>query len=128
MGLREIAETDLGAILEDSALGFGWPITLTDPAGASASLTGFSNDIHQTIDPDTGQVVSGRVASAALRLSSITGAGLAMPFGVSDPASKPWRITFDDINGATHDFKIAEADPDRSIGALICTLEGYTPP
>jgi len=128
VGIRELAESDLGAILEDSATGFGWPITLTDPSGVSnANLTGFSNDISQVIDPDTGQVVSGRTASVSLRLSTLITAGFGMPRGVADQTSKPWLVTFNDINGTSHTFKITNADPDRALGVVVCMLENYTP-
>lgn len=126
MGLRELAEQDLGAILEDSAYGFGWSITLTDPAGLSdPNLTGFSDDISQVIDPDTGQLVSGRQASVALRISSLFTAGFTIPRGIADQSSKPWVVTFNDINGTSHTFKVRQADPDRALGLVVCILEGY---
>ena len=126
MGLRELAEQDLGAILEDSAYGFGWSITLTDPAGLTdPNLTGFSDDISQVIDPDTGQLVSGRLASVTLRISSLLTAGFTSPRGVADQSSKPWVVTFNDINGTSHTFKVRQADPDRALGLIVCILEGY---
>lgn len=125
MGIRTLAEQDLGAILEDSAYGFGWPITLTDPDGLTDTLTGFSDDISQVIDPDTGQLVSGRLASVALRISSLTAAGFALPQNVADATLKPWVVTFDDINGTAHTFKVRQSDPDRALGLVVCILEGY---
>ena len=125
MGLRAIAEVDLGAILEDGVYGFGFPITVTDPAGTSEALTGFSDDIAQVIDPDTGQAVSGRLASVAVRLSSLTAAGLSIPQGIADTASKPWLIAFDDINGNAFTFKVAQSNPDRALGLVVCVLELY---
>lgn len=126
MGLRELAEQDLGAILEDSAYGFGWSITLTDPAGLTdPNLIGFSDDISQVIDPDTGQLVSGRLASVALRISSLLTAGFTLPRGIADQSSKPWVVTFNDINGTSHTFKVRQADPDRALGLIVCILEGY---
>jgi len=112
-------------ILEDDTYGYGWAIVLTDPAGTEVPLTGFSDDISQIIDPDTGQAVSGRLASAVLRISSITGAGLTMPKGISDRTSKPWLISFDDINGNPYTFKVSQADPDRALGVVVCILEFY---
>jgi len=79
MSIRQLAESDLGAILEDSAMGFGWPITVTDPSGFSVGLIGFSDDISQVIDPDTGVAVSGRLATVALRISSLVLEGLGLP-------------------------------------------------
>jgi len=127
MSLRLTAESDLAVILEDGVMGFGWPITLTDPAGAVANLTGFSDDIAQVIDPDTGQLVSGRLASAALRLSSIYAAlpGSGLPRGIADTGSKPWLVTFNDINGNAYNFKISKSNPDRALGILTLILEAY---
>lgn len=125
MGLRETAETDLAFILEDAETGFGWSISVTDPAGTTEELTGFSNDIAQLIDPDTGQAVSGRLASAVLRISSLTAAGLALPVGIADSASKPWIVVFNDINGTAHTFKVAQSNPDRALGIVSLLLEAY---
>lgn len=128
MSLRTRAERDLGAIMENSDRGFGWPITLTDPAGLTDNtLVGFSNDISQIIDPDTGQLVSGRLATVALRISSLIAAGFSMPRGVADGASKPWIVQFNDINGVAYTFKVRQADPDRAIGLVVCILEAYQP-
>lgn len=127
MSLRQLAESDLGAILEDGTTGFGWPITVVSPAAVSANLTGFSDDISQVIDPDTGQIVSGRLASVALRISSLTSAGLALPQGIADAMQKPWLITFDDINGTSYTFKVMQSNPDRALGLVTCILELYQP-
>ncbi len=125
MRLRQLSETDLSLILQDSSTGFGWPITVTDPAGTSRTLTGFSDDIAQIIDPDTGQAVSGRLASVALRTSSLIAAGLTLPRGIADSGSKPWVIEFDDINGSAYKFKVAQSNPDRALGLVTCLLELY---
>lgn len=125
MSLRQLAESDLGIILEDGTTGFGWPITVTDPAGTVGTLTGFSDDIAQIIDPDTGQAVSGRLASVALRISSLTAEGLSLPRGIADSGSKPWIIDFDDINGNAYKFKVSQSNPDRALGLVTCLLELY---
>lgn len=125
MSIRQLAESDLGLILEDGATGFGWPITVTDPSGTVRPLTGFSDDIAQIIDPDTGQAVSGRLASVALRISSILAAGLTLPRGIADAGIKPWVIEFDDINGNAFKFKVAQSNPDRALGLVTLLLELY---
>lgn len=127
MGLRAIAEADLGAILEDSATGFGFPITVTSPGGTNETLTGFSDDISQLIDPDTGQAVSGRLASVALRISTINTKfpGEGLPRNIADASRKPWLVEFDDINGNPHKFKVSESNPDRALGMLVLILEIY---
>lgn len=125
MSLRQQAEADLGLIIEDETSGFGWPITVTDPSGTVRPLTGLSDDIAQIIDPDTGEAVSGRLASVALRISSLTTAGLALPVGIADSGIKPWIVEFDDINGNPYKFKVSQSNPDRALGLVTLLLELY---
>jgi len=125
MSLRQIAEEDLGAILEDGAMGFGWTISITDPSGLNKPFTGFSDDISQLIDPDTGEAVSGRLASVAIRISSLTLAGMTLPVGIADSNKKPWIIEFNDINGNPFKFKVSQSNPDRALGLVTCLLELY---
>lgn len=130
MSLRGLAERHLALTIEDGAGGFGWPITLTSPAGVATAMTGQSVDISAVIDPDTGQLISGRQASVALRIASIPPAVVTaegLPRNVPDDTSKPWRVTFDDINGVTHEFKVKASLPDRTIGLTVLTLEAYVP-
>lgn len=127
MSLRQLAGTDLGLILEDKTTGFGWDITITDPSGTVGVLTGFSDDIAQIIDPDTGEAVSGRLASAVVRISSLTLAGLGLPQGIEDGSLKPWQVRFDDINGNSYDFKVSNSNPDRALGIVSLILEVYEP-
>ncbi len=128
MGLRETAETDLAYILEGDPSGFRFAIKVTDPAGVSSSgLFGFSSDIAQIIDPDTGQAVSGRLASVAIRIAALTAQSLTLPEGISDASKKPWIVAFDDINGNSYTFKVTQSNPDRTIGLVTCLLEAYTP-
>jgi hypothetical protein len=124
MGLREIAEADLAVTLEDTA-GFGWPITITDPGGFALQLTGQSDDIAQTIDPDTGLIVSGRRASVAVRLKALYDGGLSIPQGIVDEASRPWLVQFEDINGLPYNFKVVQSNPDRALGLVTLILGAY---
>jgi len=122
-----MAEADLVHILEDPITGFGWPIQVTSPEGLNApDLVGFSNDISQLVDPDTGQAVSGRLATVSLRIASLTLAGFTeLPEGVANTAIKPWLVTFDSINGEAFTFKVTESNPDRAIGVVVLMLEFY---
>ena len=94
-------------------------------AGTVKPFTGYSEDISQIIDPDTGQAVSGRLASVALRISSLITAGFTLPVGIADAASKPWIVEFLDINGNAFKFKVSASNPDRALGMVICQLELY---
>lgn len=120
MSLRDIAEADLGIIVEDDVNGFGYPINITNPDGVKLPFVCLSNDIGQAIDPDTGQIVSGRFVSVAIRISTLTSVGFDLPYGVADSSVKPWVVEIDGVN-----FKVVNSDPDQTIGLLVCTLELY---
>ena len=126
MNLRELAEQDLKSVVENIDTGFGWPITLTGPDGNSSSnLVGLSTDIAQVIDPDTGQAVTGRLASVALMISTLYEEGFSLPVGIADSSLKPWVVEFNDINGLPYTFKIQNTNPDRAAGMVTCILESY---
>ena len=126
MGLRDQHAAGARTHIEDLD-GFGWPITVTAPDATSLSMVGLSTDIEHTLDPDTGLPVAGRRASVALSLQSLTAGGLGVPRGVASPTAKPWVVSFDDIQGNAHTFKVSRAYPDRAIGIVTCELEQYTP-
>lgn len=122
MSLRLTATDDLNKILESD---FGWPITITDPSDTTVELSGYSNDIAQTIDPDTGQIISGRIATIAFSLRALTDAGLGIPIGIEDNTIKPWRITFQDTDLVSYRFKVQSSNPDRTLGIVTCELKLY---
>ena len=125
MGLRSIAEQDLRSILADSSAGFSWDLIVTSPSESSETLPGFSNDISEAIDPDTGQIVSGRSASVAISMRLLLDAFGELPVGIEDDQSKPWLVQFEDIVGVSHLFKVQKSNPDRAIGLVTCLLESY---
>lgn len=124
MNLRELAELDLSLTLEDSVNGFGFPVNVTDPSGNSKAMTGQTGDIGFEIDPNTGQLVSGRFAHISLRISSFDGLS-GLPRGVADNSGNPWKFKFDDINGNEHVFICQESMIDRTLGVVTCALEAY---
>jgi len=126
MSLREIAERDLATVME-SEQSFRTPITVTDPDGLTNAepLYGTVNDISSLIDPDTGQLVSGRMATAAIRISSLAAQGFGIPSQISSSALKPWVVEFTDITGADHVMKVMRGDPDRTLGIVNVYLEVY---
>lgn len=128
MSLRTLAENDLAIMMEDANCSFGWSVVLTDPSGFASvePLTALTQDIAVDIDPDTGVAVSGRTASATFRISTLTTAGYTgLPVGIADGALKPWVVTFNDINGASFTYKVAESLPDRTVGVVVTLLELY---
>jgi len=122
MNLREIATNDLNVIM---SIDFGWVITIIDPTDISANITGYSNDISQVIDPDTGQIVSGRLATIAIPLRALANEGLSIPENKENSTEKPWRILFKDTDNNDYTFKVIGSNPDRALGIVTCELEIY---
>lgn len=125
MGLRAQAAADAKAILEDSTSGFGWPLTLTSPAGVATLLAGFATDVSERDDPETGVIVSSRQASVTISLLSLIGATLELPTGVVEKTQRPWLVTFPDVTLAASTWKVVEVLPDRALGVVRLLLEAY---
>jgi hypothetical protein len=122
VSLREKQAALLARTVE-SLTGYGWPVTVTNPAGVSASLVGLVNDIGSAVDLDTGLTVGGRTASVALRLASLS--SLGTPIGVADGTLKPWIVEFETIDGVPREYKVTETRPDLTLGLVVCALELY---
>ena len=122
MSLRTTVHADLRAIMSDTTSGPGRTVVLIDPDNRTRTVTGISNDISQVIDPETGVPVSGRSAVVSFMIADLIAAGFGVPVGVADEDIKPWRVSYTDLFGVTHRFKIIHADPDRTLGIITCTL------
>lgn len=125
MGLRELAQRHNRQITTNQTTGFAWPIIITDPAGTIGKVSGFGDDISALIDPETGQAISGRLASIAVNINELADKGLGLPVEIHDKKIKPWVVEFDDINGNPHVFKVEKSNPDRALGMVTCLLEFY---
>lgn len=125
MGLLAEAATHLRTFLEDSDGGFGLAMTVTDPDGVSGSITGYSGNIGQKIDPDTGMTIAGQQIHATLPIAALQETFSAQPRGVHDETLKPWLVLLQ-LPGmaAAQTFKVTEAAPDEQ-GAVVCFLEFY---
>jgi hypothetical protein len=125
MALREVAERDMAYIAQGDPTGWRWSIELTDPLGnKSVDMYGLSNDVALFIDPGTGQPVSGRMASVAVRIAEIQAQGLVgFPEAIAETNRNPWIVKFNDINGVPYTFRVVSTEPDRALGLLVCILE-----
>jgi len=109
--------------------GFGWDVLLENPDGVCDTLKGLTTDIATTIDPETGQAVSGRTASVTFSIKTIKELDcfqvFGLPAGVDDESKKPWVVTFLDPLGTSYKFKVLESLPDRALECVVCLLEVY---
>jgi hypothetical protein len=119
------AAADNQAILGDTAAGFSWPITVTDPNGRIEVVPGWPNDVHLTIDPQTGQAVGGRTIEVAFNREALAAAGFELPHGEADETKRPWILEFEDARGNSNRFAIAETWPDSWLPIVRCRLEFY---
>ena len=125
MSLLTQARTDLATILSDIEQGFAWPVTVIDPRGERAELSGLFADIDQLIDPDTGAAVKGRQVSVSLGLSALTAAGFGVPIGISDASQWPWCVDITTPAGVLQHYKVDESRPDATLGIVVCMLGEY---
>lgn len=124
MGLRAQAEVDLAATLEAPG-DFGESFTLTDPLGfeSASQLYGRTGDIGAEIDADTGQLVSGRLATLSARISTLLAAGYSgLPVNVANDLGQPWRVAF-----GGRSYKVKQSMPDRTLGVVTLVLEFWKP-
>jgi hypothetical protein len=124
-GLRQIAHEDAQEIMSDTD-GFSWPCTVTSPGGLSHDFLCRSTDIHLSIDPGTGEMVSGRHASVVLLMVELSLVGFETICGVADNTGKPWVVAVDNIEGTPGVYRVAETHPDNALGLVVCFLEAYT--
>lgn len=124
MGLREQMAVDAKAILGDTS-GFAEPLTLTSPAGDTRELTGFATDVAESVDPETGVIVSARRASVAISLLTLDELSAELPAVVPDADRKPWLVSFTSATGVLGTWKVVDVKPDRAIGVVVLTLESY---
>lgn len=125
MNLRELATADHRLIVEDVAGGFGRELTFVDPGGVSAIINGFWNDIGQSLDLQSGQLIAVTVAFVRVTLGALIAGNLGVPEAIADKKRKPWVVSFKDMAGRQHDYKINKVFVDRTMNAVDCYLENY---
>lgn len=114
MSLREDIAADTVAILADTD-DLAVSIELTDPAGPTIyAVTGFYNRVGIDQDPQTGFVIAGDKSSVVISISALGG---------NIPADG-WGVEVEDITGTVFSGRIKHVWPDRSLGQVLCMLEG----
>ncbi len=120
-----MARADTRAFLNDSLTGSAVPIAITPPGLPARTLMGWSNDIGLLVDPDTGQAISGRIATVALSIADLAAQNLPIPESEHSTSAKPWVISFLDGQLDNYVFSIVETHPDRTTGIVTCTVDSY---
>jgi len=122
MAFRDIVFSDLLEIMHDDLSG-GHTCSIVSPAGDIEDFQVLSNDIHLSIDPVSGTVVSGRQCSISVLISDLIAAEFENVNGVSEEDEMPWRVWLSDANGIERTFKVSSSNPDYGIGLNTLLLE-----
>jgi hypothetical protein len=113
---------DVRRIIQD----FGEDITVTDPFGKTAVLSGLVRDIGQAIDPGTGLLVSGRFVNVSIARGAFVDAGFeGLPRHVGNEDRMPWKISIV-WRGETHVFVPRETDESNSMGFVNLKLGPFS--
>ncbi|AUR86591.1 hypothetical protein NVP1087A_10 [Vibrio phage 1.087.A._10N.261.45.F9] len=125
MSLLQRLQKDSQRIMNSSKFGFSTDIVLIDPNDVEYPLKSILTVIHNLIDPDTGQPVSGYLATASINRLDLNALGITLPEGVSDELQRPWTVRETNIDGVVVTYKITRAAPDEANGNILCDLGSY---
>ena len=125
MSLFQRLQKDSQRIMNSSKFGFSTDIVLIDPNDVEYPLKSILTVIHNLIDPDTGQPVSGYLATASINRLDLNALGITLPEGVSDELQRPWAVRETNIDGVVVNYKITRAAPDEANGNILCDLGSY---
>ena len=51
--------------------------------------------------------------------------GFAIPEGIPDENSRPYKVEFADLSGVKSLYKVSDARPDKTLGIVLLILELY---
>jgi hypothetical protein len=125
MSLLQRLQKDSQRIMNSSKFGFSTDIVLIDPNDVEYPLKSILTVIHNLIDPDTGQPVSGYLATASINRLDLNELGITLPEGVSNELERPWTIRYTNIDNVVITNKITRAAPDEANGNILCDLGSY---
>jgi hypothetical protein len=121
MSLRSIAHSDLESIIHDADTSVR-TVSVTSPAGETVDFFGWANDIFLTINPGTGEFVSGRQITISLLIADLKSAGFGAIKGIPETASRPWVL---EIEGFSGYYRVTQSNPDNGLGLTVLFLEEY---
>jgi len=118
-------QKDAQKIMNSERSGFSIDVTLTLPDATEYTIKAIMSIIHNLIDPDTGQPVSGFFATASINSLDLLGLGVDLPEGEMDSYKRPWTITAVNVLGNSQLMKITRVSPDETNGNILCELGTY---
>jgi len=124
MSLHDVAGVHTRRILENPR-GPGHALVLRAPDGRELDINTTTNDVSAVIDPDTGQVFTGRSVQIYVSRITLREAGFETPRNIPDVSRNPWLVIYTGRSGKQHKFKVSNSEPDRTLDYVRCDLEFY---
>ena len=125
MSLLNVAAKDARGIIE-SPRNASRDIKLIEPNGTEHSLTVGTRSISQSIDPDTGELVSGQFISITPSLLTLAERNISMPRNIQDHSENPWLVVMTNhITSLETTYKVIHSAPDFTLGLIVCDLGNY---
>ncbi len=125
MSLLDRVRKDSTRIMNSERYGTGTDIVLIDSDDVEYPMKSIVAVIHNLVDPDTGQPVSGYLATASVNRYNLPVNKRTELEGVSDELQRPWTIRYTNIDNVEIINKITRAAPDEANGNILCDLGSY---
>ena len=122
MSLAHDAANDFREIM-NSDLGASWECNIIDPSGTSNAFLCRMSDTSQQLNPMTNETVSGRQLAISVCTADLDAVGFGDIRNIESNDSKPWKVETDNIDGKSGTYKVAESNPDYSLGNMVLWLE-----
>lgn len=126
MGLSEMAQRDFKRFTSDSDRGFGVSFTLIAFTGETATLKGFTTDVHYKVEFDEAGKeipVNSRTASIVFSEENLIASNSNFPLRVDGKLSfKKCKVDFTNSTGEVQNMFVSQWFPDQKIGGIVLLL------
>lgn len=125
MSLLDRVRSDVARITQNTKE-FASEVKLQNPSGQFATVAAITNEVWQGLDPNSGNIINGAVASIAISLDALTKASLGgIPQNPHNAKEKPWLVELTLADGVPRTYKIAESRRDMQMGLIWYVLSRY---
>lgn len=121
-----MAQRDFKRFTSNSDSGFGVSFTIIAPNGETATLNGFTTDIHYRVEyDDNGRevAVNSRKASIVFSEENLIEANADFPIRTNGVVNlKKCKVDFKNSTEETQDMYVSQSFPDQKLGGIVLIL------